>query len=714
MRRIVNYRAFLVTAVASAGAIVAAVYLGTAALIAVSVTAFVALVAAAVVFSVRKHAVVAAGLFLAAACFAASTVTTALTVHNYRCEVELGEAHDFVGKVVSVSASEPDYGEYIVGELTADGQKIRGSILLSVTGADSTLTVFLRQGDVIKFGAEVLFLQLVDESPDGYIYRQGIRYTASVSGDDVTFVSAEPSFLQTVQNKIRSLLTERLGVYGGIAYGMLTGEKGGISRGVRDIYSAAGIGHILAVSGLHVGFVMAILGAILRRLRVKKKATFIVTAAVLLLYCFLAGFSPSVVRASIMAVTALAATLLGERNDPLNTLCFSVTAILLARPLYLFDTGFGLSITAVLGLFFFQKPFARVLSRVLPGKIASALSVSFAAQLGITPVLAISFNTFSTYSPITNLIAVPIVGAGFAMLAITVLFALIIPPLAPVLVIDALPLMIVDLVARAIESVPGSSFTVFATALTLLVYVPMFMCSGYFMLPRRVKPIVSAAALVAMIPLIVMQNVPLSKTYSYATVSSYRDVTSVVRTDRGTVVVGDVKAGACVEKIMRSLHERKIDAVLVTHLDEENAAEIASLNGKFPIGAVYCPSDVDITGMGTVIEAEIEFYLFGEDDAPDLGPEPVYGDGFLGYTYNDNGSRIVMLGYGTEPYDLPAQVLDEAAVIRCYTYKGKVSERAYIVNYHNAYIDKAPLYETVASRVLAVDLYRGEIKSRFL
>ena len=108
---------------------------------------------------------------------------------------------------------------------------------------------------------------------NGNAYRTNIRYNVSVRGDALSVVFGAPSALEKFTAGLRELLVENMGEkYGNIAFSMLTGDKYALDGEIKDYFTAAGLGHIMAVSGLHIGFLIFVLNFVLYRL--SKKSDF--------------------------------------------------------------------------------------------------------------------------------------------------------------------------------------------------------------------------------------------------------------------------------------------------------------------------------------------------------------------------------------------------------------------------------------------------------
>lgn len=209
---------------------------------------------------------------------------------------------------------------------------------------------------------------------------------------------------------------------------LLLGDTSRMEGERADAFSRLGIAHVLAVSGLHVGFVMLLLELFCKGvfLLLPRRHAWLwgkfawaraaLIMAALLCYAAVTGFSPSTVRALLMACAVQAARASLAASDGWSTLCAAVFAMLLFRPMDLFSSSFQLSVTAVAGILLLGRPTQRGLERLrAPRWLAASLSVSGSAQLGILPLLARSFNRVPLLGLLANLFAVPL--AGFAVVA---------------------------------------------------------------------------------------------------------------------------------------------------------------------------------------------------------------------------------------------------------------------------------------------------------
>ncbi len=283
---------------------------------------------------------------------------------------------------------------------------------------------------------------------------------------------------------------------GGLALGLVTGDKSGIDEDVTQAMRDSGLSHLTAVSGLHVGFMCAIIYFIFRLFRRSKRSSLFVVTVVLLFYGALTGFPPGVVRASIMAIVMLTAMYIGERYDPLNALALSVIIILVFNPRELFSLSFLMSVSAVLGILCFYRQLRKYIYK---GRnkalrwIVDAAALSISANVYLVAVSACAFGTFSTYFLIANPLAVAYSSLVYSLLVPVTLFALI-PHLGFLLVPFKYLMLGLYGFASAIAGLPGAVMNIGSNVVSAMCYaLGMFACSGYFRVEKRVKVVILCA-----------------------------------------------------------------------------------------------------------------------------------------------------------------------------------------------------------------------------
>ena len=227
----------------------------------------------------------------------------------------------------------------------------------------------------------------------------------------------------------------RAGMYGrplALMSALTLGERDGLDSDLRQSFAAAGAAHVLAVSGLHTGFIFGILLAVftlfgLRRPlyeeRTKRWLLSITIVLLMWLYAFLTGLSPSVMRAVVMLTIGQIGWACRREALSLNTLAAAACICLWSNPLALFSVSFQLSFSAVVGILLFD-PYLVDLFPKWRNKAAwymrNLITVSVAATIGTLPVVLYYYGQFPTAFLLTNIVVLPaafvLVGWGFVVL----------------------------------------------------------------------------------------------------------------------------------------------------------------------------------------------------------------------------------------------------------------------------------------------------------
>lgn len=219
--------------------------------------------------------------------------------------------------------------------------------------------------------------------------------------------------------------------YAGIAKALLLGYKGELTQETRSEFSRSGLSHIMAVSGLHVGFVVAPFWVFIPFFWGSRKGKwfglFLLTT-LLTGYAGLTGFSPSVTRASLMAWLITYGKLFHKVRNSINLTGVAAIIILLIDPGQLFDIGFQLSFSAVFIILLLMPQVQQLIPLKYRfgyrGGFISLILVSVIVQAGLFPILIFYFGEFSVIGPLANGLVVP-------LLSLTVPLGLMISLIAP-------------------------------------------------------------------------------------------------------------------------------------------------------------------------------------------------------------------------------------------------------------------------------------------
>jgi competence protein ComEC len=200
-----------------------------------------------------------------------------------------------------------------------------------------------------------------------------------------------------------------------LAKALLLGYKEDLTPETRQEFARAGLSHIMAVSGLHVGFIVAPFWLLIPYLWGSKTGKWfglILLTVLLLGYAGITGFSPSVSRASLMAWLLTYGKLFHKVRNSINLTAVAAVIILLIHPQQLFDVGFQLSFSAVFIILLLMPEAQRIIPKKYRygfiGGLLSVVLVSIVVQAGLFPILIVYFGEFSIIGPVANALVVPI------------------------------------------------------------------------------------------------------------------------------------------------------------------------------------------------------------------------------------------------------------------------------------------------------------------
>ena len=209
--------------------------------------------------------------------------------------------------------------------------------------------------------------------------------------------------------------------------GLILADRNLIDYEDKQNFVNSGVIHVLAVSGLHVGFIAIIFYALFSRFHLFPRS--LLTILGLLIFMFIPGSPPSVVRATIMAVTLIFSLISGRSQNIFNNLAISGLIILIINPEDIFNPGFQLSFSAVLSIVIFAPFFEKHIRKLKVPKflknIILLFSVSFAAQLGTLPFTLYYFGKLSLISLVANLFVIPLIGIILGIAMTGILFSFI-------------------------------------------------------------------------------------------------------------------------------------------------------------------------------------------------------------------------------------------------------------------------------------------------
>ena len=240
--------------------------------------------------------------------------------------------------------------------------------------------------------------------------------------------------IQPVRNKIINILDDNVAEPTvDILKALILGEKQNIDSPILVSFQRSGVIHVLAISGLHVGFILLVFLMIFSLFNVPYRLKIILTLILLFIYVALVNFKAPVLRASIMAAFYFLGNLAERRGNSMNIIGLAGLIILAFDPRQLFQVGFQFSFAAVGSILYGYPKLSGLLPRASRFKWASSFNkilgrpfiVSIAAVLGTTPLTWWYYGTFQLGALLINLLVIPAIGllviSSFILIAIGLL-----------------------------------------------------------------------------------------------------------------------------------------------------------------------------------------------------------------------------------------------------------------------------------------------------
>lgn len=332
--------------------------------------------------------------------------------------------------------------KYIAEILEIDSNKVTGKALLNMT-KDSTSRDY--HTDDIIVGHSSLKTINRPFNPYQFDYRaylekQQIYDQLFFENNQHLLVQSKPVSIEGYADRLRNYINTELGKYPfsetqlAFINALFLGQRQDIDSQTQQNYTNAGVVHILAISGLHIGIILMILQVVFKPIERIKYGVFIKTFCIVLLlwgFAFIAGLSASVVRAVTMFTVVAIALNLKRPHNVYNTIAISILCILIFKPQFLFEVGFQLSYLAVLGIVSFQPIIYKIIYRPkswILNKAWETMTVTLAAQIGILPLSLYYFHSFPLLFLLSNLVIVPLLGLllvfGFLVILLAISNAL--------------------------------------------------------------------------------------------------------------------------------------------------------------------------------------------------------------------------------------------------------------------------------------------------
>ena len=401
-------------------------------------------------YSIQKNKLAFIFILLSTFLLGASLYTSAHInfENNSLRKLEFTSYADFTGKLYKSPSRGLDRDVLFISVEKVSYQntehKTRGNLRISVSHSpEFALPDNLYVHDKVKISARLLpvhgFRNFKSYFLTAYLKSQNIHRRASTktpllverleSGKNYSPLRLVSILRQKLLEKIEahfpsSVEEQSPSPQGAVLEALLLGERNRMNPGVTESLQRSGIYHLFAISGAHIAIISFFLFSLFKLFRAPSRLSYLLIMVFLLFYVFLVEGRPSVFRATIMTFAFLLGKLIWRSVNLINTISISAFILVLLNPFSLFNVGFQLTFAATLTIILFFPRIIKYLPK-LPLKISEILALSLAAQLGVLPFVASSFNRITFSALILNFAALPLVAlimaAGYIFLPIAFL-----------------------------------------------------------------------------------------------------------------------------------------------------------------------------------------------------------------------------------------------------------------------------------------------------
>ena len=334
-------------------------------------------------------------------------------------ELPAAEKAEYGGGVIRISGviekvSEGTYSKRLMlKKCCINGRRLVNNIVLEISD-NTSYGWSARRGDHVEANVELeasqsmLPIPAAAANPGQFDLRQyykSLGYLYYIEDPEVISVAGGKN---RIVYRLDSLKTSLKAVYrkcctatdAGVYAAMVTGDRSDMDSTISELFSAAGIGHILAISGLHISLIGMGLYRLLRRIGFLCPMSAIISGIFVVLFGVMTGNSVSATRAIVMFVCAVNAQVLGRRYDILSAVSLSAIILILKNPYVIANSGFLLSFMAIAGVAVVTDGFSVKWLKWLTGPVA--------IQLATLPIILWFYYEVPVYSVFLNLIVVPL------------------------------------------------------------------------------------------------------------------------------------------------------------------------------------------------------------------------------------------------------------------------------------------------------------------
>lgn len=475
-------------------------------------------------------------------------------------------------------------------EVVVGGRAEEGRFAGIIAGTSVSVLVFAEPGTAPPIGSTVA----LRGDPEPTAAGEDVAFLVFLRGE-IEPVHDPPPLLAWAHGIRSGFLDASAGLPepgGGLLPGLAIGDTTRVPESLDTAMKASSLSHLTAVSGANCAIVVGAVLAVAALLGAALPVRVGVAAIALLGFVVLVTPEPSVLRAAVMAGLSLGAVALGRPALGVPVLSSAVLVLLIADPWLSRSYGFALSVLATAGLLMLAGPLATALTRLIPGWLATVLSIPLSAQLACQPVILMLDPALPIYGVPANLLAAPAAPLATVLGLLGCLLAVVAPPLGlAVAWLGWLPASWIAAVATLVAELPGArgawpggpSGVALLVALEATVLVAVLGAGRPRRLARAVGLVAVIAYLATAVGAAVVTRVTRPADWQYAMCDVGQGDATLVRSEDAVALVDLGPEPAPLRACLDDLGIDRIDLLVLTHFDLDHVGGAEAVLGRVDV-----------------------------------------------------------------------------------------------------------------------------------
>ena len=544
-------------------------------------------------------------------------IITFIKVKNYDDLVPLAPINStFQGRIVSI----PNSGgagktKFILKVNKVDSQNISGKTLVMMPEVKNTA---FNIGDIIEISGS-LRIPFKSTNPSQFDYGSYLKnfniYSVLYVNDEDTYkiISEKQPAKWEFMNKLNKMRTDILKVHSKYLKSPNLEILGGIVFGddavpppeyIKKSFVNSGLLHILAASGMNVGFIFAFWVFMLKRLKIPYRARILSGMLIVILYTLMTGLGPSVIRAALMLLFVLAGKLIDRDAHSVSLLSLVAVLMLIYNPAYLNDVSFQLSFFVTFGLITTAQTVMQKFPSAAPDWVKAMIVIPVIAQIWVVPIQMFYFNTISLYAVFANIISSILLSVISFMGFLSSILA-IIKPIADIMCMSfdfILNYFLITLISISdfFGSLPHCIIqTTHPNIFQILIYYTMLLCATYLIKFDKYKKALCVLGVTSLILLCTTARIETKDLTITAFDVQNADCFLIktpeqkyffIDTGKAPYKSGNSQAKIIMLKYLADNGIKDIEGVVVTHFDNDHSGGVVDIISNTNVKTLYLNS----------------------------------------------------------------------------------------------------------------------------